>query len=76
METEQSSPKPSTGTPIRRNSCKNADFYNNLLILQNVPIMVWESVLAVKIFIPLFSAIHHIFNAVAEKVLLNEWNSL
>lgn len=44
--------------------------------MQNVPIMVWESVLAVKIFIPLFSAIHHICNAVAEKVLVNEWNSL
>lgn len=38
--------------------------------------MVWESVLAVKIFIPVFSAIHHIFNAVAEKVLVNKWNSM
>lgn len=68
LGTEQSFPKPAIGIPIKGILVKN-NFYNNLLILQNVPATVWGFVLAVKSFMPVFSAVHHVFTAVAEKCL-------
>lgn len=68
LGTEQSSPQPAIGIPIKGIIVKN-NFYNNLLILQNVPATVWGFVLAVKSFMPVFSAVHHVFTAVAEKWL-------
>lgn len=68
LGTEQSSPKPATGIAIKGILAKN-NFYNNLLILQNVPATVWGFVLAVKSFMPVFSAVHHVFTTVAEKYL-------